>query len=125
VTDVPRIAAFPKGFFQQLLDRTEWVLVDWIRAAASLGLDGVELYPAFLDGQDVPYLARLRNLAEAVGLSLPMMCASPDFIDPRPGAWERAIAALSEESPTPFHLTVAWGGDMILEFADSSLSVRP
>ncbi len=93
MTDVPRIAAFPKGFFQQLLDRTEWVLVDWIRAAASLGLDGVELYPAFLDGQDVPYLARLRNLAEAVGLSLPMMCASPDFIDPRPGAWERAIAA--------------------------------
>ncbi len=90
--DRPRIAAFPKGFFQQLLDRTGWSLEDWIRAAASLGVDGVELYPGFLEGRDAPYLARLRNLAAEVGLSLPMMCASPDFIDPRPGAWERAIA---------------------------------
>lgn len=90
--DVPRIAAFPKGFFQQLLDRTEWSLADWIRAAARLGIDGVELYPGFLDGRDASYLAGLRNLAAEGGLSLPMMCASPDFIDPRPGAWERAIA---------------------------------
>lgn len=88
----PRIAAFPKGFFQQLIDRTGFSLEDWIRAASSLGVDGIELYPGFLAGMDAPYLARLRNLTAEVGLSLPMMCASPDFIDPRPGAWERAIA---------------------------------
>jgi hypothetical protein len=46
----PRLAAFPKGFFHQLIDRRELTIEDFIRRAPSLGLEGVELYPGFLPG---------------------------------------------------------------------------
>ena len=48
---MPRLAAFPKGFFDALVNRTMSVF-EWIEAAGTLGLDGVELYPAFLESFD-------------------------------------------------------------------------
>jgi sugar phosphate isomerase/epimerase len=90
----PRIAAFPKGFFHQLIARDGLTIEDFVLRAPGLGLAGVELYPRFLDTADGAAVARLRSAADAAGTELPMMCSSPDFIDPRPGAWERAVAEM-------------------------------
>lgn len=92
----PRVASFPKGFFHELIARNSMTIEDWIRRAPSLGIEGVELYPAFLDGTDSAALARLRNVATDVGIALPMMCSSPDFIDPAPGAWGEAVRYMHE-----------------------------
>ncbi|MDA8292033.1 MAG: sugar phosphate isomerase/epimerase [Actinomycetota bacterium] len=90
----PRIAAFPKGYFDQLVARDSLTIEEWIAGAASLEVEGVELYPSFLQGTDTAYLATLRRLSEDAGVELPMMCSSPDFVDPRPGAWERAVESM-------------------------------
>ena len=92
----PRLAAFPKAFFHQLLAGGPMSIEDFIRRAPGLGLEGVELYPGFLGATDDGTLTRLLRVADDVGVELPMMCSSPDFIDPRPGAWERAVDKMRE-----------------------------
>jgi len=92
----PRIAAFPKGLFYELISGEGMTIEDFVRRAPSLGIEGVELYPGFLTDNDSRTLKRLRTVAEDVGIELPMMCSSPDFIDPRPGAWERAVERMRE-----------------------------
>jgi sugar phosphate isomerase/epimerase len=57
---------------------------DWIDGAADLlDVDGLEFYYGFTP-QDPVELRRLRARAEARGLTIPMMCYSPDFIKPDP-----------------------------------------
>lgn len=92
----PRLAAFPKGFFHELIDRHELTIEDFVRRAPSLGVAGVELYPAFLPGTSDAVVGRLRRIAEAAEIELPMMCSSPDFINPAPGAWDRAVGSMRE-----------------------------
>ena len=92
----PKLAAFPKGFFHQLIDRDELTIEDFIKRASSLGLGGVELYPGFLADTSDAGVARLRHVAEAAEAELPMMCSSPDFINPAPGAWDRAVGHMRE-----------------------------
>jgi sugar phosphate isomerase/epimerase len=87
----PRVAAFPKGFFNQLIAGDGLTIEDFVVRAPVLGLAGVELYPKFFDVADGAAVARLRSVADAAGVELPMMCSSPDFVDPAPGAWERAV----------------------------------
>jgi sugar phosphate isomerase/epimerase len=94
--DTPRIGAFPKGYFDQLVARETLTIENWIRSAAQLGIEGVELYPKFLASTDLDYLRHLRAIADDAGLELPMMCSSPDFADPAPGAWDRAVQHMRE-----------------------------
>ncbi len=61
---MPRLAVFPKGFFDRLV-RREMTVFEWIDHAATLGVDGLELYPAFLDGVDAASLAGVRRAAES------------------------------------------------------------
>src|SRR3954447_17539693 len=82
---MPRLAAFPKGFLQALAEGRMSVF-EWIELAGTLGVDGVELYPLFLEAYDSRYLARVRAEAERRGLALPMLCHSPDFTQPDAGA---------------------------------------
>src|SRR3954464_10763501 len=92
---MPRLAAFPKGFVAALLDGRMSVF-EWIELAGSLGVDGVELYPRFLEAFDSRYLSRVRGAAEARGLALPMMCHSPDFTQPDAGARRREVERTRE-----------------------------
>jgi sugar phosphate isomerase/epimerase len=57
-------------------------LFEWIELAASLGVDGVEMYPAFFESFDPGYLERVKQQLERFKLEAPMMCASPDFTIP-------------------------------------------
>ena len=75
---MPRLSAFPKGFFAALHEGRMSVF-EWIELAGTLDVDGVELYPGFLEATDSRYLARVRPAAGRPGLALPMLCPSPDF----------------------------------------------
>ncbi len=54
-------------------------LFDWIDLAATLDVDGVEMYPGFFESFDGDYLDRVAKHLRDRGLEAPMMCASPDF----------------------------------------------
>jgi sugar phosphate isomerase/epimerase len=54
----------------------------WLKLASTLDVDGVELYPTFLESYKEPYLEDLRESIEELGLEMPMMCHSPDFTHP-------------------------------------------
>jgi sugar phosphate isomerase/epimerase len=92
----PRLAAFPKGFFHELIAGGGLTIEDFVRRAPSMHLEGVELYPHFLTSTDDRTVGRLRAVAEEAGVELPLMCSSPDFIEPAPGAWDRAVAGMRE-----------------------------
>ncbi len=91
----PRLAAFPKGFFAAIMDG-RMPLFEWIELAGTLGVDGVELYPKFLERTDLRYLARVREAAERHGLAVPMLCHSPDFTQPDAGARRQELARTRE-----------------------------
>ena len=102
---MPRLAAFPKGFFDALVARRMSVF-EWLDLAARLGLDGAELYPAFLESFDSAHLAKVRAHAAGLGLELPMFCNSPDFTQPDAGAREKEV----ERTREMFRVTAELGG---------------
>jgi sugar phosphate isomerase/epimerase len=58
----------------------------WIEMAATVPhVRGLEVWPPALESLEAGYLRGLRRAADAQGLAMPMMCASPDFTqrDPR------------------------------------------
>jgi sugar phosphate isomerase/epimerase len=63
-------------------------LFDWIDLAATLGVDGVEMYPGFFANFEPDYVAKVKRHADSKGLQIPMMCCSPDFTQHDPA--ERA-----------------------------------
>jgi sugar phosphate isomerase/epimerase len=102
---MPRLAAFPKGFFEAIVARRMTVF-RWLELASELGLDGAELYPRFLDSLESGYLKRLRGEAAARGLALPMMCHSPDFTHADPALRRKEV----ERTREIFHATAELGG---------------
>ncbi len=102
---MPRLAAFPKGFFDAIVARKMDVF-RWIGLAGQLQLEGVELYPKFLDSFESPYLARVRREAAARGMEIPMMCNSPDFTQPDPADRKREV----ERTREMFRVTAELGG---------------
>jgi sugar phosphate isomerase/epimerase len=82
---MPRLAVFPKGFFDAIMEGRMSV-PEWIGLAGRLDVEGVELYSGFLAGADGRRLAALRTHAADHGLELPMLCHSPDFTQPDRGA---------------------------------------
>jgi len=65
---------------------------DWIRLAAPLGLEGLEWYAGFLEMADERNWPRFRAEVEAHGMTIPMVCCSPDFTHPDAAFREREIA---------------------------------
>ncbi|WP_227378750.1 sugar phosphate isomerase/epimerase family protein [Haladaptatus halobius] len=77
------LAAFPKCYLGQLMDG-EMNLEEWFDVAADIDVDGVEFYWGITPADDLGELDRLRSAATDRGLSIPMMCYSPDFTHPDP-----------------------------------------
>jgi sugar phosphate isomerase/epimerase len=102
---VPKLAAFPKGFFFALVEGRMSVF-RWLELAGQLDLDGAELYPRFLTSFDSAYLARVRRAAEGLGLALPMMCHSPDFTQMDAAARRKEV----ERTREMFRVTAELGG---------------
>src|SRR5690349_16674718 len=76
---MPKLSVFPKCYMDDLCVTRTMTLFDWIEMAASLGVDGVEMYPAFFESFEPDYLERVKRHLDRFGLEAPMMCASPDF----------------------------------------------
>ncbi|MEZ5305356.1 MAG: sugar phosphate isomerase/epimerase family protein [Verrucomicrobiales bacterium] len=81
---MPKLAAFPKLFMQQLCKDGSMSVQEWIDLAAPLGLDGLEFYCGFLELADPASWPRFRAAVADRGLAIPMLCCSPDFTHPDP-----------------------------------------
>ncbi len=87
------LSAFPKAFIAALCTERTMAPHEWIDLAAdNLDVDGLEFYWGFVphdhDEQD-----RLVAHVRARGLTMPMMCYSPDFVTPDRAEWRAQLAA--------------------------------
>ena len=78
----PQLAAFPKAYMQQLCRDGSMKIADWVDLATPLGVDGLEWYAGFLEMADEAAWPGFRQLVESRGMSIPMLCCSPDFTHP-------------------------------------------
>ena len=83
---MPRLSVFPKCYMDALCLTRAMTLFEWIDLAATLDVDGVEMYPGFFESFEPAYLDRVRRHLEGASLEAPMMCASPDFTQRDPSA---------------------------------------
>ena len=74
-----KLSVFPKGFMDDLCLHRTMSLFDWLDLAATLDVDGVEMYPGFFANFEPDYVAKIKQHADSLGLAIPMMCCSPDF----------------------------------------------
>lgn len=103
---MPRLAAFPKAYMDALCVDGSMTLTQWIELAATLDIDGLELYCGLLDLRDPQHWARYRREIADHGLLMPMLCCSPDFTHPDPAF----RAAQVEQEKRWIDMTVALGG---------------
>jgi len=79
---MPKLAAFPKAYMHALCKDGSMKLSQWITLAATLGVDGLEFYAGFLEMADESRWAEFRGEVERHGMTIPMLCCSPDFTHP-------------------------------------------
>jgi sugar phosphate isomerase/epimerase len=85
------LAAFPKCFLDDLCIRHTMTTEEWVdRAAAELDIDGLEFYWGFTPRDDEG-LGEIRQRIEGHGLTMPMMCYSPDFTQPNAEARDAEV----------------------------------
>lgn len=89
---MPKLAAFPKAFMQQLCKTGTMTLAEWIELAAPLNLDGLEWYAGFLEMADRTQWPKFRRAVEEHGMVIPMLCCSPDFTHPNAEFRQQQIA---------------------------------
>ena len=100
-----RLAAFPKCWIEDIVSGRMSVF-EWIERSAELECDGLELLAGFLQSHDHEYLRRVRRSVEALGMTVPMLCYSPDFTLPDAQARREQVAAQIEM----IHVTAELGG---------------
>jgi sugar phosphate isomerase/epimerase len=103
---MPSLSVFPKAYLDDLCVTGAMSLATWIDMAATLDVDGLELYSGMLDLQDPSKWTMWRQAVEARGLRVPMLCCSPDFTHPDPAYRREQVA----RERTWIDLTAALGG---------------
>ena len=101
----PKLAAFPKGFMDDLCVHRTMSLAQWIDLAATLGVDGLEFYVGFLE-DDPAFLKNTKSALDKHGLAMPMLCCSPDFTQPDPALLQAEI----DREKRMIELTSFFGG---------------
>lgn len=81
---MPKLAAFPKLYMDQLCIEGTMTVREWIELAATLDIDGLEMYFGMIGLKDPEQWPIIRKIAADHDLQIPMMCASPDFTHPDP-----------------------------------------
>jgi sugar phosphate isomerase/epimerase len=87
----PKLAVFPKCYMDQLCVHRTMTVFEWIELAATLGVEGLELYSGFLE-DDETFLKSVKVALERYNLAMPMLCCSPDFTQPDPLLLQEEIA---------------------------------
>ena len=88
---MPKLAAFPKAFMQQLCKDGTMKIADWIALASKLDIQGLEWYAGFLEMEDKTKWPEFRKMVQDTGKVIPMMCCSPDFTIPDPVLRQREV----------------------------------
>lgn len=88
---MPKLAVFPKAYMHDLCVSGNMSVSEWIELASGLAIDGLEWYAGFLEMEDQRNWSIFRKQVEDKGLSIPMMCCSPDFTHPDQKFREREI----------------------------------
>jgi sugar phosphate isomerase/epimerase len=86
----PTVSVFPKAYFDDLCSGRR-PLLDWIREAASLGVEAVEMYDGFFRTGDAAEIAEVRDALGRARLRTSMLCFSPDFTHPDPAERARQL----------------------------------
>ena len=100
----PRVAVFPKCYFDQLT-RGEMDYVSWVRSAATLGAEGIEHYDGFFRSLDDAGVDPVIEAMAGTGQVSSMLCFSPDFTHPDAGERARQV----ERQRTAIDLAVRLG----------------
>lgn len=103
---MPRLAVFPKAYMQALCKDGTMSVSEWIELAATLQVEGMEWYAGFLEMKDQSNWQKFRTQVEDKGMSIPMMCCSPDFTSPDPAFRQKEI----EKQKRWIDMTYALGG---------------
>ena len=74
----PGLAAFPKCFLDDLCVHRTMTVAQWIDIGADLGVDGLEFYAGFVQG-DPAWITDVNARMGDRGLAMPMLCCSPDL----------------------------------------------
>jgi sugar phosphate isomerase/epimerase len=101
----PKLAAFPKGFMDDLCVNHTMTLSAWIDLAATLGVEGLEFYTGFVE-DDPGFLKRTKSSLEKHHLAMPMFCCSPDFTQPDPALLQAEI----DREKRMIEITAFFGG---------------
>ena len=88
---MPPLAAFPKAYMDELCVNGSLTIHDWVELAAPLGIEGLEFYTGFLELSDPAGWPAARREVERIGMTIPMLCCSPDFTHPDPDFRRRQI----------------------------------
>ncbi|MDR1213015.1 MAG: sugar phosphate isomerase/epimerase [Propionibacteriaceae bacterium] len=86
-----RIAAFPKGWLDDISIHRTMSVFDWIELAGALGCEGLELYEGFFWSLEDDFVQAVGEALVQAGFEMPMMCCSPDFTHPDPDQRRRQI----------------------------------
>lgn len=89
---MPKLAAFPKAYMHALCKDGTMKLSEWFALASTLGIDGLEFYAGFLEMETEANWPLIRKQVADLGMSIPMMCSSPDFTHPDASFRAREIA---------------------------------
>ena len=101
----PRLAAFPKGYIDDLCVHRTMSLEQWIGLASTLGVEGLEFYVGFMEDDPV-FLEKTRAALARHRLQMPMLCCSPDFTQPDPALLQKEI----DREKRMIELTAYFGG---------------
>ena len=86
-----KIAAFPKCYLDDISLHRTMSVFDWIEQARELGAEGLEMYEGFFWSLETAYIDSIGEAIDGAGFAMPMLCCSPDFTDPDPGARRQAV----------------------------------
>jgi sugar phosphate isomerase/epimerase len=103
---MPQLAAFPKAYMDPMVVDGSMTIRQWVDLASTLDIDGLEFYCGFLELKDPKAWPESRRIVEDKGLTIPMLCCSPDFTHPDPKFRQQQI----ELEKGWIDMTVALGG---------------
>ncbi len=89
---MPRLAAFPKAYMEEMCVTGSISIRDWVEMATTCDVDGLEFYTGFKELADPKNWPAARAEVERRGMTIPMLCASPDFTHPDRAYREKQIA---------------------------------
>ena len=87
------LAAFPKCFIDAICVERTMTVEQWVELTAQFDIDGLEFYWPFTPANSPEAMQRLRERVAARGRSIPMMCYSPDFTQPKAEARRAEVEA--------------------------------